>query len=272
MIDKDTIRFIQTQMTQREIVEVMDDHGRSHQIVVDRDANGEIKTKDLADYQDYPAPYINANREFYDIESFCDYVGKFATENTVGFIYPLNDDNILTITKVIFDYHESETITGRCAHVAHLTSKISNDLSAVLSLGKMSQDVFCEFIEDNLHLFAEPSGAAMLEVAQKFRATQNAQFGRLVNTENGDVDLTFKRETHVDESIKVPSQIKIRAALLPNGEPQTFMGRFQYNLREGNLTFRIKLPGIQQLFDVAHNDIKAQLEKAAEIPFWLSVE
>ena len=132
----------------------------------------------------------------------------------------------------------------------------------------MPQTEFAEFIEDNLSDVQDPSGAAMLEIAQQFSATRTTAFRRAVKLSSGQVQFENLENTEAKvgaSQIEVPEMITLRLSPLQGVTPYAVPARFRYRLEDGKLRLGVKLERVEDLMDRVLGDVIAGIERGTNI-------
>lgn len=167
----------------------------------------------------------------------------------------------------ILDWH-SDDVPRWGRHKVTYSLKTTPEFNAWHHIsGKAStQDDFAEFIEENLADIIEPDGLTLLETVSKFSGRKNVTFLSSRNLGNGDVGLVWKEETEAgggpDQSLKVPSEIKLRLPIFVGCEKATtydFKAFLRYRIAEGRLKFEVKLHRPEKAIDLALDDVHAEL-------------
>jgi uncharacterized protein YfdQ (DUF2303 family) len=130
----------------------------------------------------------------------------------------------------------------------------------------MSQDAFAEFLEENLPDIIEPAGASVLETASTLSGKRNVQFLSSRNLGNGDVGLMWKEETDagggVNGDTKVPAELLLKLPVYRGAEKATTFdvkAFLRYRIREGKLTFEVKLWRPEKAIELAFDEVAAAL-------------
>lgn len=130
----------------------------------------------------------------------------------------------------------------------------------------MSQDAFAEFVEENLPDIIEPDGASVLETVSTLQGKRGVQFLSSRNLGNGDVGIMWKEETEagggVNGDAKVPAELVLKLPVYRGAEQATtyqVKAFLRYRIREGKLTFEVKLHRPEKAVDSAFDDVAAAL-------------
>lgn len=109
----------------------------------------------------------------------------------------------------------------------------------------MDQQAFAEHIEDGLSEIREPDAATMLEIAQSFHASTNAEFRSAQRLSNGQVQVQYDEEIKASAGqkgeLEVPQKILLGIAPFVGEEPYAVDARLRYRLGGGKLRLGYKL-------------------------------
>lgn len=109
----------------------------------------------------------------------------------------------------------------------------------------MSQVDFAEHIEDGLTEIVEPVGADMLELAQTFHASTDAQFRSAHRLQSGQVqvqyDETVTASAGTSKEIKIPREFKLAIPPFLGEEPYSLTALLRYRVSGGTLKLGYKL-------------------------------
>lgn len=237
-----------------------------------------IRTVDLERHLEQPRR-ARGDAVVNDPADFCTYVTRLeGTQTTVW----ANED-AATVTAVFNDHGETddgdaEGFGGWRDHTATLRLKVDRDWAAWANYdGKLlEQETFAEFLEDNARLIVEPDAATMYEVARSFQARSNADFSRVVRTDNGDVQMTWNEQTDAKVGVgkgtfDVPASFTIRLAPFVGTPMQQLTARLRWRLREGRLGIGYALLRPDLVVREAFQDVVATVQGSVNAPVLLGV-
>lgn len=170
------------------------------------------------------------------IESFIDYVNRFADEHSTVFVNTETGHFV-----AVLDFHETASIPAHKHHLVTYTCPETKEWSSWLRNNntKMEQEEFALFIEDNLNEILEPNGAQMLEIAASLKASNNVEFQSNVSLDNGQVQFQYKENINgqagLTGQLEIPQKIKLAIRPFLNGAPYELEARFRYRVRQGGL-------------------------------------
>ena len=135
-----------------------------------------------------------------NVESFCAYFERFSTDDSLIF----GDVNDKSATfKAVIDYHGPEG-PNYCDHVAVFATQPTPEWVAWLAADRkaMTQVVFAEWLEDNLHLFPAnpsegPSAADLLELVKSLHGHQTANFNTSLRLNTGAYSVKYEETIDV---------------------------------------------------------------------------
>lgn len=192
------------------------------------------------------------------LESFLSYCARFAQNGTVVFV-----DREAAKIEAVIDYHLPDLPDWGEHRIKYKMPYTTEWQAWKGSDGKkMNQVEFSEFIEERIADFAEPEGAAMLEVAKNLKAQKKVEFASAVNTANGDVQFTYETETHAKGHIDVPETFAIGIRLFEDGEAYRIDARLRYRISDdGKLTMWYTLIRADKALEAAVNDVVVVLKE-----------
>lgn len=151
---------------------------------------------------------IKRNVQMLQAESFCDYVNRFKTDDSLIFcnITP----SVATMTAIL-DYH-GPTQPHCCSHNCSLVLTPTPDWTTwVANNGKqMSQIQFASFLEDHSYLFNSVKdgalkGAELLELVSTLHGKKDVRFNSSVRLNNGSNRLDYVEDVSVQGATKAGS-------------------------------------------------------------------
>lgn len=171
----------------------------------------------------------------------------------------------------VFDDDTGST-PGWRRHRATLELAVSDDWRALLNASdrSMTASAMADWLEDQMHLIAEPGWSDLATLVRKFRATTKLDFSQELEDDNGDVSLQFTRKTSVGgkESMTPPETITFVCPVIQGGDPVQVEARFRYRApqREDQaLSFSFKLiqpdKAVRDAFDAIAGHLGGELER-----------
>lgn len=207
---------------------------------------------------------IKAAPRFDDIDSFVEYVNRFKTTDTVMFA----DIKANRLTAII-DYHKAggaDYGTHRPAHPCPWS--LDWERWRAVDGKPMKQGELGIFLEEMLPTIAEPSGAALIEVAGDLKIDREVTFKSAVRLQDGTNSFIYEEKDEAKTTkgkMAVPEDVTIVCPVFMGGEPAMFKAKLRYNLNRGELSFRIcilnRVDGEQKAFVAVVDAVKAATEQ-----------
>lgn len=122
-----------------------------------------------------------------------------------------------------------------------------------LSTVSQPQRKFALFLEERTEHVVKPDGAALLELARKFKANVAVRFQSCIEQENGDASLEFIQTTDAGSAgakgrMKVPNFITLFMPVWHGGAPVKFDARFAYTIADdGKLSLAFEILNVNEL-------------------------
>ena len=243
----------------------------AEKLYVVRDDDGRVEVLDLQGHRLRPERKTGAV-VFYTAESFAEYVGRHSQpgDDTEATIW---GDVRGPVVKAVLDDH-SKALTGWGEHRAHLmlrptvawTTWVAHD-------GKyLDQVAFAEQVEDRLVDIVEPDGALMLELAQSFQATSQANFRADQRLASGEVKLRWEETVNASAGgagdLKIPATFVLGIEPFEGSSPFKVTARFRYRIREGTLKLGYKLERPEDVLQTAFDEVLEHIAAATGLTTW----
>ena len=180
-------------------------------------------------------PNLTGTVNVYDAASFCEYFSLFA-----DIASRVAADEVKNHVVAILDYHEPEGKQPRWGkHKLYLTLRHSPEWLAWSAKNnvQMEQQHFAEFLEQNSIDIAQPSPAAMMEVARDLQATTEVEFGAGVWMQD---QVRFKYTETTKSSVgalqlAVPARFVIDIPVFIGGEKMRIEALLRFRVNQGKL-------------------------------------
>ncbi len=127
---------------------------------------------------------ISKRMRFVDVTSFLTYFQKFRHGHQPQLFNKISGDGLHIMA--VLDYDEAAVDNGLAIrttsnwgdNVAYLKLAYSRDYKQLRDNADkwFKQDEFALFVEENVHLFYQPDGASMMEIAQHLKGKQNVEW------------------------------------------------------------------------------------------------
>lgn len=127
----------------------------------------------------------------------------------------------------------------------------------------MDQQAFAEHIETGIDEVIEPSGAAMLEVAQSIRGSVNAEFQGGVRLHDGQVAVRYVEEQSAKAGssgeLEIPEKFELAIPPFQGEIAYKIEARLRYRLSNGSITLGYKLKNPERVILDAVEQITQRL-------------
>lgn len=126
----------------------------------------------------------------------------------------------------------------------------------------MTQLAFAEFLQDNLPDVTEPTGAALLEMALNFEASQAGAFVATQRLHDGSHNLTWKADNNASGTVKLPEFITLSIPVFENEEASLITARLRYRVKDGSLAIWYELVRPHKVLEAAFRSTWQRIEEA----------
>lgn len=209
-----------------------------------------MKAESLAPY--LPPPRIKRTVTLLEASSFVDYVNRFKTSNTLIFANVTETDASFF---ALLDYHAPapELTPAYCEHAAKFALIRTPEWKVWTEQDRdpMSQVDFATWLEDNLTLFTEPTGAALLELIQTLSGKQDVRFNSAVRLQSGanklhfDEDVVLRGASSTTEGdVELPSVLVAGIAPFQGAPKYEVRARLKYRIESRRLSLWFETIGI----------------------------
>lgn len=139
----------------------------------------------------------------------------------------------------------------------------------------LGQTEFAEFLEQRLVDVVQPAGADMLELAQTFHATKNAQFESSKRLSSGEVQLTYKEQLDAragkSGQLEIPETFTLGLIPFEGAKAYRVTARFRYRLHGSELRVGYVLDRPEDVLRAAFDDLVAEVDKGIDAPLFHGV-
>lgn len=174
--------------------------------------------------------------------SFCDYVNRFKSEDTLVFA-SVGDAGAAFVS--VLDYHAAKPMKPSYAsHVALFeVSPTAEWRDWMLNNGlKKDQVEFATFLEEHGKLIVAPPGAELLELVQNLQGKNDARFSSGIRLQSGQVKLHYDEDvvlkgtsTSKPGEIELPKEITAGIAPFQGTEPYQVSARLKFRIENRKL-------------------------------------
>lgn len=218
-----------------------------------------MQIADVESRMPHPAR-IRKHPKFVTVESFCQYFDEYKGGHEPK-IFHMKDSSGLKIMAIMdMDLKgdnvlkEDGTLEKRIMplaqwneHKATLMMKFHEDYAAMRAISGtwIPQREFALFIEQYLHLFVEPEGADMLELAQELRGTRSANWRTGSRLANNQTSLQYVEEINAEAkggNLVIPQYVTLRSPLFEGLFPIEYKAALSYDIGEDHkVSFSLRL-------------------------------
>lgn len=222
-----------------------------------------------------PLTDVLQNNTFIEKESFLAYFKKYSVGQQPA-LFAIREEGDGFKLLCIFDYHEADGKTlnpKRGEHKAVLKLKYTPEFSTWLTKNAKSfpQIEFAEFVEDYTHVFVEPTGADMLEIAQSLQGLTTVHWGAGQRIANGQVMLSYKESADMtagNGDLRVPERFIINTQIFAHVPAVNIQAALRTRREQAKLFFSYKLIRVQPLIDAAVDEIVSAIEAVTKLPIF----
>lgn len=221
---------------------------------------------------------ISKRMRFVDVTSFLVYVQQFRKGHTPQLFNKLTSSGLHLMC--VFDYDQAaadstlaiNTVSNWGDNVAYLNLAYSRDYKQLRESADkwFKQDEFALFVEENLHLFIQPNGATMFELAQHLKGKRNVEWesGKRLNNSSTQLSYleTIDATTVRGEPLEVPDYLLLRLPMYEGFSEQEVKLAFRWRLnqdKEINFSYRLLTKVAERQ---AETEVKQRVEGTTELP------
>lgn len=239
-----------------------------------------VKVVSAEEFMPRPAR-LRKSIKFTEAGCFLDYYGAFKT-NAAPRLFVMGDDAGMQFLSV-FDYAVAPGAATNDAPATGVTP-LWGDHRAYLELAyhpdyaelrkrnntRFTQDDFALFVEENTHLFVNPTGADMLELAQELKGSRNASWQSGKRLSNNAVRLEYIETIEakgVRNELIVPEYLEISTPIFKGFDAQTFKAAFSWKMEGEKVFFSYRL--LTRLAErVAVDEVKTKIATETLMPIY----
>lgn len=130
----------------------------------------------------------------------------------------------------------------------------------------MSQDEFSTFIKNQSHCITDPDAAQVIDIVNKFEATQVKTFKRPVfDEQSGSVKIAYEDESNATGNLKLPKVLGVYAPVFKGANPLTLAAETRFRFREGTVHFGYSITRIDKYQTEAFEAVVKQITSATEL-------
>lgn len=139
----------------------------------------------------------------------------------------------------------------------------------------LSQEDFCDFLEDQQGVIKEPCGVELLDLVANFRQKTSVEFGRSFRGSDGQVCVSYQEKTTgATRDMALPAEFKLHLPVLKGAEKMTTYEvkarlKVRVDKESHNLKLRYELVRLDVAQDNALRDVAGYLrEKLSGVPVY----
>lgn len=202
-----------------------------------------------------PPQRIEKTVRLQDVESFCAYVKRFQTEDSLIFCNLAAEGCTFL---AVLDYHGAAPalIPHYCKHIARYDSITTPEWAAIRGNSgvQFNQVNFATFLEDNQKLFVNPKGAELLELIKTLHGHRNARFNTSLRLDNGAFSVQYDEDVVVKGSsvskggeFNLPDKIHAAMKVFVGGDNWEVTARLKTRCEARTLTIWYEIIGRDEI-------------------------
>lgn len=236
----------------------------------------------LDSYARYLDPRADSPRKvvkrirFTEVESFLDYFTKFKMGHYPVIFSQVSDVGLEVMC--VFDYDlpgsvaaDGITFPAWNDNRAHLQLAYSRDYKQLRSNSDkwFGQEEFALFVEENTHLFTNPDGATMLELAQSLKGARNVSWQSGKNLHNSTVQIEYIEtiDAHTTRGqIVVPQYLELAMPMYEGFKELAIRAAFRWKLnadKKVEFAYRLLTKVAER---EAEDEVKEAISKGTGLP------
>jgi len=188
---------------------------------------------------------------FTELADFCRYVELMSDPAIFVQAKPVGSKDLATVI-AIPDYNAKSFHREEAAR-ASLTVALSPDwqLWGKVDRQWMSQDDFVLLIEDQIDRIVEPTAARLMELLRDVSATENKVM-RKVLAADGSTRLVMAQDVKIAANeVALPQHLIITLKAFSESEPAEVRARLSVKVKDGTISFRVSLQGLDVVLEEA---------------------
>lgn len=217
---------------------------------------------------------VKKNINFISVQSFLEYFTAFNAGNNPQIFHRTDDSGLQLMC--VFDYDVPASIEGATEATwgedkAFLKLSYSRDYKAWREKADkwFTQEEFALFVEENLHLFIKPAGAAMLEIAQHLKGTKNVTWQSGKNLRNGSTQFEYVEvleAKNIPGGIDIPDYMELKMPMYEGFAVQDIKAVFRWKMgdnKQVQFGFRLLTKQAEQ---IAEDEVKKAVSDGTKLP------
>lgn len=199
----------------------------------------------------YAPRRIDETVTFIECGSFAEYVNRFKSDATLIFAELTSAGATF---RAILDYHKPKAEAARCLHVAVFQLISTPDWSAWKNKNRVAQSQvdFATWLEDQQHVFVEPSGAQLLELVRNLFGRKDAAFNSSVRLDNGAYSVGYNETIEVQSTttagtMKLPAELIAEMSLFEGMDKKEIRARLKTRVQDRKLILFFETIQMEQI-------------------------
>lgn len=224
------------------------------------------RIEDLRQYERRATGSVNTE----DVESFLKYVVDFYDPAITSAWVSVDTARMVAILNDHVRQGEPSDAGWR-DHRALLTLRETSEWKRWTAIDRawLDQADFAEHIADSIEDIASPTAGDLLELAQTFEATSNAEFKGGVRIDSGAVQVSYRESIDAragdNGQLTIPKELILALAPFYGEDRIAVTARFRYRIREGKLKVGVVLEDPEKIRTAcvvaAHDRVAAVVER-----------
>lgn len=155
-----------------------------------------------------------------------------------------------------------EGTAGFGRHTCELKLDLTRDAQKwIQATGKtFGQTALAEFLEDMDHTIIEPQAADVRDIVMSLQGKTDVAWKSRRNLDDGTVQLQYE-ENGVTGGVTFPHSLRVAVQLHQSVAPTDFQVRLSYRMKDGDLTFGIKVIGMEKAIEDSELAIRELIEE-----------
>lgn len=205
---------------------------------------------------------LRAKPSFLDAASFIEYIKLYQTAGTLIFSkIDLQGGAFVAVLD-----HPAPGETSWNEHHATFSLQTTPDWKLWVSRDKqwMKQDEFVQFVEQQRHVFADPSSATMLEIAMSIEAAIGGNYKSAFRNDNGDRTLVLDMSTvasygKAEAKLPIPSELTVILAPFEGQNPVHVSAFLRFRPQPDGVKFQYELQRPEEAIRVSAEEARTRI-------------
>lgn len=207
--------------------------------------------------------------ELHDAAAFAAFVNRFKNPTTLIFADGLPTANEDPGFTAVFDYHQAgadpiATQWDRFRAILALRTTEQWDRWVKVNNTEMNQEVFAQFLEDNIPDIAEPDGSLIVGIARKLEGNLGVKWKKHIRAQDGTHQFVYEEnlETRTEGDIAIPDEFVLVLQPFIGSNPHPVRAKFRYRLVGQQLLMKFVLERLDEILQATFAEEKEKIAKA----------